>query len=164
MINEIKHKTNMIDWLGCIPIIGTAVGLVEMIYYMFFKTITVTPSKEEIQANSTMADCKFKIARHYTEAAIRIRKSARDSHSDMNEASQRSQRFVDISEQLDKEGGQLLGQAQKRQEKYDAMRKKIDTKAFLGLLRATWIGGIGILAYKLLKKYPSPTSQSALPV
>lgn len=82
MINEIRNRTDWKDWVGCVPLVGTALGLVEMIYYMGIMILDECmgpKERKEIKSKFAESDCKRKLADQYTAAAKQTYQNAMDA-------------------------------------------------------------------------------------
>ena len=152
MTNKISDKPSSLDWVGCVPGVGTAVGFVEMVYNFALLVIAefsrgldpnkAQQKKEDVitfnQLGATQQATKISLIRPDTAAAKKL----------LGEA----EAMCHAAELLHLKSKQS---SEEHEKKTDLIAKK----CFTAMLRMTWIGGIGICVYKLLKKPPlTPSS------
>lgn len=146
MVDRISDKPTAIDWVGCIPGVGTIVGLVEMVYNFGVLTIS-TFSKTN--------DPDIVAARQKANSSL---DDVNDLHNKAKEQISKGERVPETSKILEEASQQIETRKQGTSEwrsadnKYDEKTELLAKHCFLGMLRATWVGATGICAYKLLKK------------
>lgn len=136
MLNKISDKTDAIDWAGCIPGIGTVVGLVEMVYNFGLLTFSMFAKKNDPQITAARGEFDS------------LAKNLLDKPDKPTEAHQKTEEVG----RLIKDCRNLHNKWEMSIKKYDENTDLIAKKCLTGMLRATWVGAIGICTYKLLKK------------
>ena len=142
MFSKISEKTNAMDWLGCVPAVGTVVGLAEVIYY-YGVLILVSC----FQGPNNIESIKKKTDDVHREITLlKSRVKAFDAN-DLNRAA-----VVTKIDDLIKQSAKLVDEHTNEILKWHERGDAVADKCLQGILRATWVGGIGIFVYKLLKK------------
>lgn len=141
MLNKTNNTINPIDWAGCIPVVGSAVGLVEIVYnfgLLIFSTFA-KKSDAEIVGSERKYNSLFN-------RVLILQKQAKEIPQ--QEVALQKTYEIDL---LLKDCTACHKKWERSVNKYDEKTDQIANKFFTGLLRATWFGAIGICAYKLLK-------------
>lgn len=146
MADRISDKPTAIDWVGCIPGVGTIVGLVEMVYNFGVLTISIFSKRYDPAIVAAQKE------------ACSLYDEATDLHDKANErisngkTGLETHKIVAEGQKKIETGKQEIVKWQKAMDEHEEKADSVAKHCFLGMLRATWVGAIGICAYKLLKK------------
>ncbi len=133
MVDKISDKIGLTDVVYCVPGIGTLVGLVESTYHL----VRLIAPKERDHSNH---------AHNLIRQANALHQEARVLMANQNTAGA-AQKLTSASGALDSARTAIHMQRTATDKKTDFHAKK----CFESVLKATWLGAIGLLAYKLFK-------------
>ena len=158
MLTNISNNLSIVDWAGCVPGVGTAVGFVEVIYYCALCFID-TYSRDH-DPNIANAQAKFDSSKQeftFLQKKIRAYEASAPRNLDPSDYSRELQSsFITLADKTRSLGEECIQLETRSLHESRLVFDRLLNALVIAMLRVTWIGGIGVCIYKALTKPAEP--------